>query len=222
MNMQVQHASESAPALTGTAVSSKPRATIYRMVMEHHICPYGLKALHLLRSRGFEPVQGKLQGTLGAPEEAARAVCRYRGEGVDDAANASVARSGPERKQRPHRNRARTGSRTPAPRPGRYSRAYEAGYFDHVDGKLDEALFARISEDYPEDLKGFSRESIACPTPITPIVTTALRSLLLPSTHGACSQRPSSLVNETSSTIYYRTVRTRMDRCPRPSANPLI
>jgi len=31
-------------------------------------------------------------------------------------------------------------------------------YLDHVDGKLDEALFARISEDYREDLKGLSRE----------------------------------------------------------------
>lgn len=31
-------------------------------------------------------------------------------------------------------------------------------YLDHVDGKLDEALFARISEDYREDMKGLSRE----------------------------------------------------------------
>jgi glutaredoxin len=28
-------------------------ATLYRMVMPGHTCPYGLKALHLLRSRGF-------------------------------------------------------------------------------------------------------------------------------------------------------------------------
>ena len=28
-------------------------ATIHRMVMPGHICPYGLKALHLLKSRGF-------------------------------------------------------------------------------------------------------------------------------------------------------------------------
>lgn len=28
-------------------------ATIHRMVMPDHICPYGLKALHLLKSRGF-------------------------------------------------------------------------------------------------------------------------------------------------------------------------
>jgi glutaredoxin len=54
MNMQVQRANESAPAHTGAAVSGKPRATIYRMVMEQHICPYGLKALHLLRSRGYD------------------------------------------------------------------------------------------------------------------------------------------------------------------------
>lgn len=29
------------------------QATLYRMVMPDHICPYGLKALHLLKSRGF-------------------------------------------------------------------------------------------------------------------------------------------------------------------------
>ncbi|HEX7853630.1 MAG TPA: glutaredoxin family protein [Sphingobium sp.] len=28
-------------------------ATLYRMVMPGHVCPYGLKALHLLRSRGY-------------------------------------------------------------------------------------------------------------------------------------------------------------------------
>ena len=28
-------------------------ATLYRMVMPDHICPYGLKALDLLRRRGF-------------------------------------------------------------------------------------------------------------------------------------------------------------------------
>lgn len=29
-------------------------ATIYRMVMERHVCPYGLKAKHLLRREGFD------------------------------------------------------------------------------------------------------------------------------------------------------------------------
>ena len=29
-------------------------ATLYRMVMPDHICPYGLKARHLLRSKGYE------------------------------------------------------------------------------------------------------------------------------------------------------------------------
>ena len=32
----------------------KPTAVLYRMVMPKHICPWGLKSLHLLRSRGFE------------------------------------------------------------------------------------------------------------------------------------------------------------------------
>ena len=30
-----------------------PQARLYRMVMPDHLCPYGLKALHLLRSRGY-------------------------------------------------------------------------------------------------------------------------------------------------------------------------
>tara|TARA_R100001126_G_C4838202_1_gene155512 strand:- start:112 stop:915 length:804 start_codon:yes stop_codon:yes gene_type:complete len=29
-------------------------AVLYRMVMEKHVCPYGLKSLHLLKSEGFE------------------------------------------------------------------------------------------------------------------------------------------------------------------------
>lgn len=33
---------------------AKPRAVLHRMVMPGHVCPFGLKALHLLRSRGFE------------------------------------------------------------------------------------------------------------------------------------------------------------------------
>ncbi len=44
-----------APDLSATTdLSSSKQATIYRMVMPDHVCPYGLKALHLLRSRGFE------------------------------------------------------------------------------------------------------------------------------------------------------------------------
>ena len=30
------------------------RATLYRMVMDQHVCPYGLKARYLLRSEGFD------------------------------------------------------------------------------------------------------------------------------------------------------------------------
>lgn len=30
------------------------RATLYRMVMETHVCPYGLKARHLLRRQGYD------------------------------------------------------------------------------------------------------------------------------------------------------------------------
>jgi glutaredoxin len=30
------------------------RATLYRMVMPDHLCPYGLKALHLLRAKGYQ------------------------------------------------------------------------------------------------------------------------------------------------------------------------
>lgn len=33
--------------------NAKPSATLYRMVMDKHVCPYGLKSLHLLKSRGY-------------------------------------------------------------------------------------------------------------------------------------------------------------------------
>jgi glutaredoxin len=38
--------------MTSTATSRK--ATLYRMVMDNHVCPYGLKAKDLLRREGFE------------------------------------------------------------------------------------------------------------------------------------------------------------------------
>jgi glutaredoxin len=34
-------------------MSAKSEAILYRMVMDKHVCPYGLKALHLLRRRGY-------------------------------------------------------------------------------------------------------------------------------------------------------------------------
>lgn len=40
-----------------TAITRDPaakQATLYRMVMPDHVCPFGLKALYLLRSRGYE------------------------------------------------------------------------------------------------------------------------------------------------------------------------
>ena len=33
--------------------ASKPTATLYRMVTDQHICPYGLKSRHLLRRQGY-------------------------------------------------------------------------------------------------------------------------------------------------------------------------
>jgi len=37
-----------------TAITAQPRhATLYRMVMDKHLCPYGLKAKDLLRRQGF-------------------------------------------------------------------------------------------------------------------------------------------------------------------------
>ena len=38
--------------MTSTSTAAKS-ATLYRMVMPGHICPYGLKARHLLKRRGF-------------------------------------------------------------------------------------------------------------------------------------------------------------------------
>ncbi|MCD9028267.1 glutaredoxin [Luteimonas sp. BDR2-5] len=37
-----------------TSPTARPRATLYRMVMPGHICPYGRKARYLLRRKGFE------------------------------------------------------------------------------------------------------------------------------------------------------------------------
>lgn len=34
-------------------MASKPRAVLYRMVMDKHVCPYGLKAKYLLERKGF-------------------------------------------------------------------------------------------------------------------------------------------------------------------------
>jgi glutaredoxin len=34
--------------------SAAKKAVLYRMVMDKHVCPYGLKARHLLRSKGYE------------------------------------------------------------------------------------------------------------------------------------------------------------------------
>ncbi|HEU4813155.1 MAG TPA: glutaredoxin family protein [Xanthomonadaceae bacterium] len=43
------------PTTTQADMTTKPRtATLHRMVMEHHTCPYGLKAKHLLRREGYE------------------------------------------------------------------------------------------------------------------------------------------------------------------------
>lgn len=54
MNTQLQDAQRTVRSSTGAKAAGKPQATIYRMVMKHHVCPYGLKALHLLRSHGYE------------------------------------------------------------------------------------------------------------------------------------------------------------------------
>lgn len=37
-----------------TSTTRPQQATLYRMVMDKHVCPYGLKAKHLLRSEGYE------------------------------------------------------------------------------------------------------------------------------------------------------------------------
>jgi glutaredoxin len=37
-----------------TEQATKPTATLYRMVMDKHVCPWGLRSKHLLQSEGFE------------------------------------------------------------------------------------------------------------------------------------------------------------------------
>ena len=54
MNTQLQDTQRTTHSPAGAKATGRPHATIYRMVMEHHTCPYGLKALHMLRSRGYE------------------------------------------------------------------------------------------------------------------------------------------------------------------------
>ena len=44
--------SKAAPMNTATTVQPR-QATLYRMVMDKHLCPYGLKAKDLLRRQGF-------------------------------------------------------------------------------------------------------------------------------------------------------------------------
>ncbi|MBB4658260.1 MauE/DoxX family redox-associated membrane protein [Parvularcula dongshanensis] len=38
---------------TDTAATTKPKAVLYRMVMEKHLCPYGLKSKALLERKGY-------------------------------------------------------------------------------------------------------------------------------------------------------------------------
>ena len=42
------------PSEARVASSGSKRATLYRMVTSEHICPFGLKSLHLLKSKGYE------------------------------------------------------------------------------------------------------------------------------------------------------------------------
>jgi glutaredoxin len=42
--------------------NSTKKAVLHRMVLEHHTCPYGLKARHLLRSKGYS-VEDRLLAT---------------------------------------------------------------------------------------------------------------------------------------------------------------
>ncbi len=42
------------PQVTASDSSSSKKAQLYRMVMEKHICPYGLKAKYLLEREGYE------------------------------------------------------------------------------------------------------------------------------------------------------------------------
>lgn len=41
-------------AVTSAASAAPKKAVLYRMVMDKHVCPYGLKARHLLGSKGYE------------------------------------------------------------------------------------------------------------------------------------------------------------------------
>ena len=44
---------DTATATPARSTPAEKRATLYRMVMPEHVCPFGLKALHLLRAEGY-------------------------------------------------------------------------------------------------------------------------------------------------------------------------
>src|SRR4028119_1047564 len=50
---QLQDQSCKMKAAPMTSIIQPRRATLYRMVMDQHVCPYGLKAKDLLRRQGF-------------------------------------------------------------------------------------------------------------------------------------------------------------------------
>ena len=45
---------QTATAAPAQSANARKRATLYRMVLPEHVCPYGLKSLHLLRAQGYE------------------------------------------------------------------------------------------------------------------------------------------------------------------------
>ncbi len=79
--------------LMSTETAPQKRATLYRMVMDSHICPYGLKSLHLLKSEGYavEDIWGKTRGETDAfkAEQGGKTIPQTKGQrigGYDDRA----------------------------------------------------------------------------------------------------------------------------------------
>ena len=40
--------------MSSVPTTNEKTATVYRMVMEKHVCPFGLKTVHLLKKQGYE------------------------------------------------------------------------------------------------------------------------------------------------------------------------
>jgi len=72
-----QVSGQTSSQVDGQTRGQAPKAHLYRMMIGTHVCPFGLKAKHLLKSRGFEVEDHPLfQGCLCRQARAQMCLCR--------------------------------------------------------------------------------------------------------------------------------------------------